>query len=566
MFCPLDCWDACQCKMENEKWKIKGKGITPYLCWKLNNYFKFPSETVSIYNGKNIMLNEAFEKLTKILKNTEPKKVLFVKGSGNMGIMQNVTKLFFEKYGATFVVGSTCDGLGEEGIIKGRGKSLILPTWIIQNAKNVIIWGRNPYVTNIHLIPMIKDKFTVTIDVIETKTAKNSDFFIQVKPNSDFYLAILLAQMVIEEGNYKTSDNFEKYKKIVFSYNKKNLMKKCGINNEKLMKLFEIIKQGAAVLTGLGTAKCKECWKTTWAIDSLFYMLDFFGKSDRGVAFLGSSGYGINNPFKINHKRKVPLWDVNLDDYDVIFIQAANPLVSFVNRGEWKKLKNKTTIVFGKYMDETAQIATLFIPTKDFFEKKDVRGSYFHEYVITMENVKWKMENETVSEYDLTKYLMNEFEYKGLKSEDDYINFVLNGKWTMENGKYDNLEKIEDGLYRKKVFDKFPYSDGFFTDNGNFKFLTENFKYVEKPFEIVTAKHDKTLNSQFQRDENVYINPKSNNIMLNWVKENIDLKRVVFSENIPLNIIYTKGGSTINNFLRCKGYNAYYEKDFNENI
>ncbi|WP_456479098.1 molybdopterin-dependent oxidoreductase [Nautilia sp.] len=535
--------------MENGKWKIKGKGITPYLCWKLNNYFKFPYETSPKYNSKNIMLKEALDKLFDILKNTDPKRVLFVKGSGNMGVMQNVTKLFFENYGATFAIGSTCDGLGEEGIIKGRGKSLILPTWIIKNAKNIIIWGRNPYVTNIHLIPMIKDKFTVTIDAINTKTAKNSDLFIQVKPNSDFYLAILLAQMVIESEKYEVSDNFDEYKKIVFSYDKKDLMKKCGINNEELMKLFKVIKQGGAVLTGLGTAKCKECRKTTWAIDSLFYMFGYFGKKTKGVAFLGSSGYGINNPFSVNHKNEVSLWDINLDDYDVVFVQAANPLVSFPNRNEWKKLKNKTTVVFGKYMDETAQIA-LFIPSKDFFEKKDVRGSYFHEYVLVAKKSQGFFNGkETISEYELTKYLMDKFEFEGLKSEDDYIDEILNA----------DLEKTGDEIYRKKVFDKPPYSEGFFTDNGKFKFLNEDFEYNKKPFEIVTAKHDKALNSQFQRDEKIYINSKSKNIMLSWVKENIPEERVVFPENIPENIIYAKGGSVINEFINCKGENAYYE-------
>ncbi|MEO1923285.1 MAG: molybdopterin-dependent oxidoreductase, partial [Nautiliaceae bacterium] len=396
MFCPLDCWDACE--VELHEGRFKGKGITPYLCWKLNNYFKFSSEKFPKYNGKNIMLRKALEKLKNLLKNTDPKKVLFVKGSGNMGIMQNVTKVFFEKYGAVFAVGSTCDGLGEKGIIKGRGKSLILPLWIIKNAKNVIIWGRNPYVTNIHLLPLIKDKTLVTIDVINTKTAKNSDIFIQIRPNSDYYLAILLARMVIEEGNYKTGDGFEKFKKIVFSYNKEELMEKCGIKKEGLLKLFEVIKEGAVVLAGLGVAKCKECWKTTWAIDSLFFMLDYFAKKDRGVAFLGSSGYGINNPFSVEHKNKVPLWDVNLDDYELIFIQGANPLVSFPNRKEWLKLKNKKTIIFGKYMDETARAATLFIPTKDFYEKKDVRGSYFHEFVL-LNNKVLNSQTEKISEY-----------------------------------------------------------------------------------------------------------------------------------------------------------------------
>jgi hypothetical protein len=45
-----------------------------------------------------------------------------------MGIMQNVTKLFFEKLGATFAVGSSCDGLGEKGIINAGLKAHIIPT------------------------------------------------------------------------------------------------------------------------------------------------------------------------------------------------------------------------------------------------------------------------------------------------------------------------------------------------------------------------------------------------------------------------------------------------------
>ena len=391
MFCPLDCWDSCKLKVKNEKLKVKfeGDGFSPYLCWKLNNYHKFPRKIPTKYKSKNIMLSEGLEKLVYILKKTDPKKVLFVKGSGNMGIMQNVTKLFFEKYGATFAVGSTCDGIGEMGIKKGRGKSLILPTWVIKNAKKVLIWGRNAAVTNIHLLPLIKNKEVLVIDTIKSKTAKMYEF-IQVKPNSDYFLAILLAKEVIDRGIVKREDgnNFYEYKKLLKSYDKEDLMKKCGVANEKLNFLFDFIKNGAVVLTGLGVAKCKECYKTTWAIDSLFFMLDFFGKSDRGVAFLGSSGYGLNNPFAINHKNKVALFDVNLDDYDVVFVQGANPLVSFVNRNEWKKLKEKATIVFGKYYDETAKLATLFLPSKDFYEKKDIRGSYFHEFVLINENKK----------------------------------------------------------------------------------------------------------------------------------------------------------------------------------
>jgi len=549
MFCPLDCWDACKLKIKSEKCKVefKGENFSPYLCWKLNNYFKFPRETSAKLNGKNIMLSEGLKNLVKILKLTEPKKVLFIKGSGNMGFMQNVTKLFFEKYGATFAIGSTCDGIGEKGIINSRGKSLILPTWIIKNAKNIIIWGRNPYVTNIHLLDLIKNKHITTIDVIKTKTAKNSDKFIQVKPNSDYFLALLLSKLVFKKNLVKRSDgvNFEKFKKIVDSYSFETLSKRCGVDIKKAEFLLEKL-QNSVVLLGLGVAKCKECYKTTWAIDSLAYMLDLFKKKDKGVAFLGSSSFGLNNPFKINHKNKVSLFDVNLDDYEVVFVQGANPLVSFVGK-EWEKLKNKITIVFGKYYDETAKISTLFIPTKDFYEKKDIRGSYFHEYII--KNVKWTMENEKcMSEYELTKYLFEEFGFKGLRSEDEYIEeFSKNVEW------------IDEEIGVNPAVNKIPYENGFYTNDKKFHFLSEDFEYKEKEFEVVTAKHSKALNSQFERDDNLYINPDSKNIMLSFIEKNIKKEKIKYDKKIPKNIIYTKGRNSINKLLQARGENAYYE-------
>ena len=541
MFCPLDCWDVCELELKSSK--FKATSFSSYLCYKLNNYFKFKRETNSFYKSKNIMLSDALKKLSLILKNTDPKKVLYIKGSGNLGIMQNVTKIFFEKYGAFFAVGSTCDGIGEEGIINSRGKSLILPTWIIKNAKNVLIWGRNIYTTNTHLLPLIKNKNILTIDVIKRKDSN----FIQIKPNKDFYLAILLSQYVLED-RVKRDDgvNFDEFKKIVFSYSKKDLLDKCGIKEKEAKKLYEFIKDGAVVLLGLGVAKCKECYKTTWAIDSLFFMLDYFGKEDRGVAFLGSSNFGLNNPFDIEHKNTINLFDIDLDDFEVVFIQGANPLASFNNRNIWEKLKEKITIVFGKYMDESAKVATLFIPTKDFYQKKDIRGSYFHEYVLV--NRENKKVNNLISEYELTSYLMKKFNFDGLKSEDEYIDIVLSS----------NLEQVDKSVYKKKVFNKAPYSEGFYTKDKKFHFLNEDFNYKDKEFEIVVAKHLTSLNSQFKRDDNIYINENSKNIMLSFVYENFPKDKIKIDNKLPKNIIYSTG-RLINKIIKNRGKNAYYE-------
>ena len=190
----------------------------------------------------------------------------------------------------------------------------------------------------------------------------------------------------------------------------------------------------------------------------------------------------------------------------------------------------------------------LFIPTKDFYEKKDIRGSYFHEHIIKNKEV--RMENgECISEYELTKFLFDEFGFSGLRSEDEYIE---------EFSK--NIEWINEEFGVNPAVNKIPYEKNFYTEDKKFHFLSEDFKYHEKDFEIVTAKYLKGLNSQFENDENIYINSKSKNIMLNWIKENIEKNKVKFNKDMPENVIYAKGGKVINKFLKATGENAYYER------
>ena len=542
LVCPLDCWDVCQLKLQDNK--ILPTSFSNFLCYKLNNYFDIKKEHNAYYKNQKISLSKAIDKLEKILANTNPNKILFIKGSGNLGNMPNITKHFFEKLGATFAIGSTCDGIGEEGIINSRGKSLILPTNIIKKAKNVIFWGRNGFETNIHIIPLIKNKNIISIDVIKNKTAKSANFYIEVKPNSDYFLAILLSRIVFDNNLVKNSDgnNFKEFKNIVYSYSLDELVDRCGVSLNVAKKLIGYISD-SVILMGLGVSKCKECYVTTWAIDSLAMLLDLFGKEDRGVAYLGSSNFGIDNPFSIYHKNTVNLFDIDLDDFEVVFIQGSNPLVSFASN--LTNLEKKTVIVFGKYLDQTAKKATIFIPTKDFFAKDDVRGSYFHEYVLVNRAVK---DDSGISEYELTKELFARFGFDGLKEQDYYINKYLSSK---------NLQKIDNFLYKNKIYDTIPYKDGFYTKDKRFNFLNQKFNKKQKKFEIVTAKNYKALNSQFIQDEAIYISPKSDKKVLSWAKKYF--KKIVFAP-IQKNMIYAKGGISINKVLTCSGKNAYYDQ------
>lgn len=98
---------------------------------------------------------------------------MYYKGAGNLGVMQNAPKIFFDKYGSIFTRGSLCEGAGEEGLNLGRGKNVNPPIEKLINSDVIIVWGgRNFSITSPHMYDLVKDKTFITIDPISTPIAK----------------------------------------------------------------------------------------------------------------------------------------------------------------------------------------------------------------------------------------------------------------------------------------------------------------------------------------------------------------------------------------------------------
>lgn len=166
--CPLDCFDGCSIVVGEDK-TLKGDKDHPvtqgYLCHHLNHYHAFPRITKPSYLGREISLDEAMDILGQQLSQNPQDKTLFFKGSGNLGIMQSVTKLFFAKHEAVLASGSLCDEAGDAGIVEGRGANLSFSPLHVKQSEVVILWGRNPSVTNSHMLPSLKGKTLIVIDL-----------------------------------------------------------------------------------------------------------------------------------------------------------------------------------------------------------------------------------------------------------------------------------------------------------------------------------------------------------------------------------------------------------------
>ena len=500
--CSLDCYDACAVVYDEGKLKAFKDGHTQgFLCPHLNHYEKFETIATPRYKGEEITIDEAKVKLKELLEASSKDEILHYRGSGNFGLMQEVTDHFFSSYGATLTDGTLCDGAGEAGILEGRGSNKNMPLSEIEKSDVVIIWGRNPHTTSSHLLPLIKDKEIVVIDPVKTKIAKTADLHIQIKPHSDLYLAMMLTRFFhihhdcdTEYLNERASE-FEDYYELTQTIRIKAVIEDIGVTLGQLGKVLELVhNKKVAIICGVGIQKYSDGADVMRAIDAFAVTLGLFGKEGCGVSYLGNSKEGITSPFNSKAKR-VSKVNTEFSNFKTVFIQGANPLSQMPDSLRVKESINKVKnlVYFGLYENETSEIADLIIPAKSFLYKDDVRTSYSHNAMMNMPRVD---ENEFgINEYELSSYLCKEFDIE-LNEEEFYLKHFKNF----------SVKRI-DGCLVVENREPIPYKDDFDTDDGEFLFLEEYEPHdsKNKQLHLITPKSATSLNSQFNRQEYVYL-------------------------------------------------------------
>jgi anaerobic selenocysteine-containing dehydrogenase len=502
--CPLDCYDACEIVYVNDKPTPRKDGATQgFLCPHLNHYDKYETIASPRYKGVEIGMDEALLKLKEILSSTYKSDILHYRGNGNFALMQETTDHFFASFGATLTDGTLCDGAGAAGILEGRGSDKNMSMGEIAKSEVVLFWGRNPHTTSSHLLPLIKDKTIIVIDPVKTQIASMADLHIQIKPRSDIYLAMLLTRFLHisdacdEEYLENYASEFEDYYELTQGIRIKSTLEDIDVTLGQIGKIIELVQgKKVAIVCGVGIQKYSEGADVMRAIDAFGVALGLFGKEGCGVAYLGDSKAGVTSPF-ITKAKRVSKVDTAFEDFKTVFIQGANPLSQMPDslRVENSISRSENVVYFGLYENETSEIATLVIPAKSFLSKDDVRTSYSHDAMIRMN--KQRESDVGISEYDLTKFLCDEFKID-LRAERDYLDHFES--FASQNA--------NDG-YIVQAREETPYKEGFDTKDGEFLFLDEFEKAAnveENSFNLITPKSKTSLNSQFCRDEFVYAN------------------------------------------------------------
>ncbi len=125
---------------------------------------------------------------------------------GNQGTLNGLTSgdAFFNRLGASIAEKTYCESGSSTAWIMTVGATGGLDVESLAYAKYIIVWAMNMINTNLHAWPFILEAKKngakiVVIDPLRTRTAKQADWHIPIKPGTDAALALGMMNVIIAE-------------------------------------------------------------------------------------------------------------------------------------------------------------------------------------------------------------------------------------------------------------------------------------------------------------------------------------------------------------------------------
>ncbi len=544
--CPRDCPDSCGIVATVEDGKIvkhTGQPDHPitrgFLCYKGTNYLKRFYSPNRIYNpmlkkdGKwnEISWEEAFniaaEKLSYYRDSFGHKSILFVQYGGILAFVNQLAgKMFFNAFGgATFVSG----GLSHDGGAAGQKLdfgtvSCHVPSDMV-NSKNMVIWGRNPVVTNLHMVPFIKEAKEKgckvhLIDPIKTETSKHADKHYPIRAGSDGLLAIGIAKLLLESSKAdedfikERTEGFEGYKKILDSFELEQITVETGLSIDAIKELAVIYSDGKPTSTHLGIGP--QYWRNGAShfrlIDAMVGLSGNLGIEGGGANYMPDRRSHIDTSIAASIKPKESR-TVLLPQLGRGILEADNPKIKmawFITSNPVSTAPNSNltaqalkaldfVIVSDNFMTSTAELADLFLPITTYLENTDITTSYWHN-LIGFVNPVIEPQGQAKSDLEIFTTLAKKMGIDQMAdlSGDDWVK-----KLSQKMVNADPSFLSENGTARKSPLQKeIPFADGkFLTESGKFNFIQE-YKYSQRelspefPFNLIAPKTGKLINLQ----------------------------------------------------------------------
>jgi len=345
------------------------------------------------------------DKMLQIKRESGGAAILHYRCGGSLGMMKHVTDYFFEKFGpVTIKSGDICCGAGDAAQIEDFGDEDSNDLFDMLNSKTIVVWGKNPYVSQVHLLPVLKrakrnGARLVLIDPVYHRTAGLCDLYLQPRPGGDIALALAVARVFFERELHDRAaasycDHFDEFRSLAFS---RSLAEWAGIADVQVDEI-ELLAEAyadrpAAMLVGWGMQRRAKGSATIRAIDALGAISGNVGVSGGGVSFYFKRRGAFDFSFARGEQaapRAIPepllgpgILEATDPPIRMVWVMAANPVAMLPeSRTVERALKSREfTVVVDSFLTDTARCAHIVLPTTTMLEEDDLLGAYGHHWL-----------------------------------------------------------------------------------------------------------------------------------------------------------------------------------------
>jgi anaerobic selenocysteine-containing dehydrogenase len=368
----------------------------------------------------DIALDRITHALTRARAEHGPQSVLYYSASGTKGLLNGVGLAFWRLFGGcTTTYGDLCWPAGLEATRLTLGDNTHNAPWDLENARLIVMWGKNAAETNIHQMlhvhrALAQGAQLVVIDPRRTETAERAELLVQLRPGSDGALALGLGHILCRDGIVDRDfiarhvHGFDDYAAMVAEYPPARVASITEVPVETLERLARLIGtvHPCTLIPGFGMQRFTNSGQAMRAMLALVAITGQIGKPGAGwmYANLQTAVFShVKDPLdfyppeepdgvvrvSISTARLGRDMLATLDPGQngpplrVAWVERGNPIPqnpeTNLVREAFRRLDFR--VVVEEFLTDTAREADVVLPAKNLFEQTDVIGAYWHPYL-----------------------------------------------------------------------------------------------------------------------------------------------------------------------------------------
>jgi anaerobic selenocysteine-containing dehydrogenase len=426
--CPLDCPDACSLDVtvaEGRILEIGGSRVNPltdgYICAKVRRFGEHVHGEARVLSPgvregrkgegrfRRVSWEEALslvaEKMRALSEAGQGEAILPVSYGGSNGYLSQDTTdaRLFSRLKASRLLRTVCampTGRAATGLYGAK-----IPGVAIQDyarAKLIVLWGVNPSVSGIHLVPNVleaqkRGARLVVVDPRRTRLAERADLHLAVHPGTDLPVALAVIRWLFANGaadleflaRHATGAEELRRRAEPWTFERAAEVSRVAAEDIERLAQWYAASSPAAIRCGWGVERNRNGGSAVAAILALPAVAGKFGVRGGGYTLSNTGAWDLDS-LSTAQEPAAATRAVNMNRLGeellreerrirLVFVYNCNPLATLPNQEKVRAglaRDDLFTVVFDPVMTDTARYADVLLPAATFLEREELRRGY----------------------------------------------------------------------------------------------------------------------------------------------------------------------------------------------